>query len=356
MEIMNESNKTIYYYNKDCDSLFKRIIIVVTILYTLIFIFGIFGNIMSFIINTRKSIKHTTMSIYLRFLAVFDTTTLIFFTIYSCFYNFYGFFQVKNILLQKFICTFVPHIFYFTTLGSSWLIVAMTIDRSIHFFYPTKAKILCTKFKSKFTCIFIIIFCFLLFCHYYIRDKNGIFISKFQKNNTWTSFFICKASSKTARFFDSKIMMLTIAVFACIIPSIIILSINIRIIQSLTRADKRRNKVLIRKDKSFKKLNQTTITLVGISLYFVFSSLPYYITHIIFFFKGLLHNKSNADIRILAKLFGPLLISNNALNFYIYCLTGSKFRNEIKILWKEITHRKYNEHVFNRIFQQTTLN
>lgn len=311
----------------------KYITVTISTLYGTVWILGIFGNIMSFLVNSRPKLRSTTLSLYLRILAVFDTMVVSFLCLFQPSEMYFGFFggRAPKLLLKYLYCGFYLHFAYFTLLGSAWLVVAMTIDRSIHFFVPMKARTFCTNFKVKIIAGTIIGVNFSLFIFFYPLYGPGRLDIFLDSNNKWLFNYKCHASSERGTFFGHTIMMQYLMYAGSIIPCGLLLILNSAIIFSLAKSNKQR-KALSESSKNSedKKLNQLTITLVSISLYYAISTLPLYANNLAQYNSGAWSSSKVSDVRwvIYSNFFGPLGASNNALNFYIYCLTGKTFRNE----------------------------
>ena len=103
---------------------------------------GIPGNIMSLVVLSRKRMRGSTTSVYLRVLAVIDTVVLLIAVPRKIMY-FYAFIDVTKI--SSFTCKFYTFLHPSTIAISCCLLPVITVDRFIHVRYPIWAKEHCSK-------------------------------------------------------------------------------------------------------------------------------------------------------------------------------------------------------------------
>ena len=74
---------------------------------------------------------------------------------------------------------------------------------------------------------------------------------------------------------------------------------------------------------------QVTMMLIGITLGLFVLTIPQYIRYVVFkFIDPYSSAEMFADFTLTYHLTAKLLATNSAVNFFLYCLTGSKFRKE----------------------------
>ena len=80
-----------------------------------------------------------------------------------------------------------------------------------------------------------------------------------------------------------------------------------------------------------KKATSITVTLVTVSTAFLVLTLPMSFIQILSFVLWMTETELNSrTLFYLKQLSYPLWYVNSCINFYVYCLTGSKFRREAK--------------------------
>lgn len=106
---------------------------------SIIVVVGVFLNILSFIVLTRKYMRKSTSNLYLAFLAIYDTCSLTFnFMIGVIRGNSEA--ANKNFQSSESLCTFHGVIVELFNLLSVWIIVSFTIERFLMIKFPLKAR------------------------------------------------------------------------------------------------------------------------------------------------------------------------------------------------------------------------
>ena len=90
--------------------------------------------------------------------------------------------------------------------------------------------------------------------------------------------------------------------------------------QSLTLGDRKRN------------VSSTTVTVMAVSMSFLSFSLPLMIYVNVIFTPDITDPETRAYYRFLHGVLFMVGFSNFAVNFYLYCLTGSRFRQQFRTM------------------------
>ena len=86
-------------------------------------------------------------------------------------------------------------------------------------------------------------------------------------------------------------------------------------------------------DKSAQN-RQLTAMLLGVTVTFLIVSLPIYVRYIYYDFNTFTDTPTSyATYIFVAHATHKLFTTNNAVNFYLYCITGSKFRQDLITLF-----------------------
>ena len=260
-------------------------------------------------------------------------------------------------------CYLITFMRYFLRLTSAYIIVAFTIQRLILIYSP-----LSNKFKSKKSAWLVI---------------SGIIIISFLLN-IWVPFVFRLQSNEDdkqrcvlIKSWQNEYFIITIVYTSLImlIPILTVFICNFLIIIRIKKADLSRTELSMKKsvsrdlrtdivpnisklktknetnfqirayympyskiinncrNKRAENANKVTNTLVFISFSYAIFNLPYLITWFSFFYQNSFNNIDDSDRNY---LFGLVQISkiffilNYGLKFYIYCATGSIFRNQLK--------------------------
>ena len=285
---------------------------------TIILLFGTFGNVMTVIILRRLRSGWSAMNVYLTALALSDTAmysgTLPMWARKVLDYDIYA----SHVVVCKLgICIMTT-----TATLSSWLLVALTAQRAASVVWPHRVNVICTRHKSVVTIVVIAAACSLLQTH----TLYGFDLVKFTNGTTERCTF---GSADYQRFWVSVWVMVSLLVYS-LLPSMCLVvgnavlgwKLTVAIKEARAKFSSRRED---RKDSREKKASSVTVTIIIVSGAFVLITVPLTTYNTFFHVYA-----SSAIDYFLYDLFFVFGMSNFAWNFYLYCLTGSKFREEFK--------------------------
>ena len=273
-------------------------------------ILGTAGNGFSFVVMKRKSLRRISTSFYLCVLSVSDTIVL--------------WTGLLRDMLQGYTdgqvdintwtgCKIRHFLFFFPASYSAWLLLAVTLERTIGLYLPFKAKFICTTRNAKIVSLVTAIILTLLNLHFFFIQKlegsTCVFTSKFSHDLRRNYF----------PFID--------AVVSSYLPALAMLICNLMIIYNLRKQQNMARGNVTNKNEPravSKKMLQTTFMLLGISTFFIVSTVP--ITAYVIMFRALKFEFSILIFDILNMMF----YLNFCCNFIFYCYSGSIFRNEMR--------------------------
>ncbi|CAF0818833.1 unnamed protein product [Adineta steineri] len=271
---------------------------------------GVCGNGMALIIINRRSLRDTSSSVFITYLAVFDTSVLIV--------------HITSLVTLHSVQSYILHCFFafltdFVTFTSVWIMVIMTIERCIAVHSPFLAKRFCTRQRARYSMYILILIAFLLFS---ITFPIIYTIDKYQRK--------CGVRQQYQTLI--RIIKPTIFYF---IPDLILL-VNLFIIYELCMARRSRTQTLINPENAIHQINaasfnrkqqQLTIMLVTVSLSFYLFTTPAIIDYIRQRNPPKYRNIKRLKMRFLRTNLTVLWLQMSAAtNFVFYCLSGSKFR------------------------------
>ena len=279
---------------------------------------GLLGNMFSFIIFSRKNLRSSVNSILFQALAVSDTIALT----AAWLQAFLKLAFNTNITdISIWYCRFYMSILTCFTLLSAWIITFIAIDRSYAISVPHKYKMVFTRNRLFCTLIIAIFLSAALhsfniygldILQLYIAEINGYII-------------LCTAPARYAMAYN---IYLWIGLFSYnIIPSAIIVLCNACIIYKACLS----NKNFQHGEGHSSRLTGMTATLMLVSISHLLLSAPVCFTQILY----RSHMISSDDFAFMINISVVLGEINNAINFILYCITGSKFRQEIKFMFKK---------------------
>lgn len=288
-----------------------------------ILLLGTFGNVMSVAVHHRLSRKrNSTISIYLIALAVSV--------------------QWLNNMLNYDIagssniaCKLLIWFIYASGAICAWLLVAVTLQRAMSVVWPHRVKSLIT-FRSLF--VVFIIAGTLMLVHVHILFGWGDVVSRTSKDvlilqctiitQGYLNFFFDRIWSWADLFLFSLVPFAVLLGSNAVLLKTVVMSIR-QARHSLSVGDKQQ--VTSRK----KTASSMTLTLMVISFTFIILTGPicvYLLMKPYLFDDVALSNEKEAVRRFVFAVINLMWYSNSAINFYLYCLSGSKFRAELRVM------------------------
>lgn len=298
-------------------------------------VFGTAGNILTIIVLTQRRLRKAPTALFLAALAVSDILTLntgllrqwIKYT-----------FQVDiREDLTELGCKFHWFIVYVVTQFSSWMLICVTVERVISTFMPHRRTMLCKMTIAYFTVCLILCFLIGLNAHYLFG-----YGTVYQYTGNETIKVMCVTTTVN---YDHFIMYawtwIDMGVFY-LVPMLVLLVGNSMIIYKVLDSHRRCRQTVVpapnptqNKQDTIqrRKISSLTILLLLVSVLFIVC-----ITPIVVYPAGEPYWKEGASDHKLATMFlfetmsNVFMYVNHSVNFILYFLSGSKFRNEVKML------------------------
>jgi len=253
-----------------------------TIMEILMVVCGILGNGLALIVINRRSLRDTSSSVFITYLAIFDISVLVV--------------HITNLATSYWIKSYILHCFlaYLTdlvTFCSVWIMVIMTIERCVAVSSPFLAKRFCTTELARHSIYTLILFAFILFSSTFPIVHT---IDKFQQKCG-----VRRQYQKIIRFIKPTIFYF--------VPDFFLLA-NLFVIYELFMAKRQRTKTLMNPENGNNQLNaisfnrkqqQLTIMLVTVSLSFYLFTTPAIIDYIYQINPPKHHNAKRIKLRFL---------------------------------------------------------
>jgi growth hormone secretagogue receptor len=291
------------------------------IIYPFIFVLGIVGNLFSSLLFSITKLNRTSCGIYFLLLAVFDSVALIG-GLHHCLTIGYHV-RVPNAIY----CRARDFLLYTSMDMTSWMVVAISVDRYLKMKFPIKARIYATRklaiIVSSIIAVVFIIKNFHL-ATVFIGDFTEDAADNCDPNRDYPTYVI---------FFDKVWPWIDLVSFA-VLPFTIVAICNAFIIH-----DQYKRRVKLRK----RHLDRTLVTLLLVSsISLIVCNLPITILAVIYPYISLSYN--NNDIYDgTAFAFDILRLPSYvslALNFYFYYYTSALFREQAAFLFRRIFRMK----------------
>lgn len=287
------------------------------IIYPIIFIIGLVGNLLSSLVFSTTEISQNSCGIYFLLLAISDSIALIG-GLHHCLTI--GYYVSINCVAY---CRTRNFLVYASTDMVSWMIVAISVDRLLKVKFPFKSRTHCTHRLSKRVAAVITIILIL---------KNIHLTSKFIGDLTPDAADTCDpnpAYPTYVHFFENIWPWIDLTSFV-LLPFIIVASCNIFIIYDQhQRHLKFRHRNL---DRSLTKF----LLISSISL--ITCNFPVAITIVIYPYISKTHGRSQQydQVDFLFDLLRIPSYASLALNFYLYYYSSSLFRQQAMLLFKRL--------------------
>lgn len=336
-DFVTEANfvfSTTNYYNnsngtKSEDTFYKTMMIYAI---PVIVIVGTVGNVLSFLVLVRCQMRNTSVYFYLLALAVADTCVLYLSAFKSWIRLVFGYELLHE---SDGVCRFFTFLVLFWQHLSAWLIVFVTVDRFVVVWFPFKASSVCTVTRSRLATA-------VLVTTLIVYNSHVFWTYHLFYNPYWKSL-ACGYRS-TMPFMKKEFEFLKLATYS-LVPFAVILVLNVAIITRLhwrpfllrgRSGDTSSTFSGTSRSESATNGRQAKVTymLVAVSFAWLALTFPNAIHALVF------HLSTSDQARSMYRAVSFLLVyTNHAINFYLYCITGKKFRRELEELSKAACSR-----------------
>lgn len=290
------------------------------IVFPVIFVLGLLGNILSSILFSVTKLNQTSCGTYFLLLAIFDSLALIG-GLHHCLTIGYHV-SVPNAMY----CRARNFLLYMSMDMSSWMVVAISVDRYLKMKYPIKARMYGTRKLSIIISVIIIVVFTIKNFHLltvFIGDFTTDAVDNCDPNPEYPSYVF---------FFQNVwpwIDLITYALF----PFLIVAFCNCWIIRDQY---KRRVKL------PHRNLDKSLISLLLVSsTSLILCNLPITILAVIYPYISLSYDSKDSYDGV-AFAFDILRLpsyASLALNFYLYYYTSSLFRQQTVLLYRRICRK-----------------
>ncbi|XP_013418402.1 FMRFamide receptor-like [Lingula anatina] len=302
-------------------------------------ILGTIGNALSLCVMSRPTMRVTAMGLYLALLATSDLVV-----------NWVGLTRhtikvYENMDIRKLdaiFCKIHRFILYCSMDFSAWILVAVSAERFIAICMPTRARSFCTVQRAQRVALLLLFISFGQNIHvFWTRGAQYK-----QAGNVTELVSLCGYPSPAFEYFWGYVLPWIIFGVYAGGPFVTMLILNICIIRGLAQMHNRRvemrrgsradtansKKENAREKASQKYVRSMTIMLVCVSFSFLLLSLPGVLNSILA--KAWLTSVNDpldiARYDLVEAIVIMMNYANHSINFLLYCLTGKRFRQELK--------------------------
>jgi len=288
-----------------------------------IVIMGTIGNVISFIVLIRRRMRRNSINIYLAILACADTVVL-YISAFKTWLRVIAGFELLHV--SNALCKITIFIFMLASHLSAWLIVLVTADRLIVVCFPFRSAKMSTPRGSAVTTI-------LLLCVLILYNLHLLWTMHLHEYVHGYKQYIPQLSND---FMNGPFNYVRLASYT-IIPFVLVLGMNIRIIVSICRTTENSplntNKIFLRtirfvtdSNRILRNKRRLTTMLLVVSFSWLFLTLPFTVISLINFKNSTNHRR--AIIFLLKTISFLLMYLNHSCNFLLYCFVGKRIRTE----------------------------
>ncbi|CAF0802716.1 unnamed protein product [Rotaria sordida] len=287
------------------------------IVYPIIFIIGFIGNLLSSLIFSTTELSQTSCGVYFLLLAIYDSIALLG-GLHHCLTLGYHV-SVPNAIY----CRARNFLLYMSMDMTSWMIVAISVDRYFKVKFPIKAQIHATqKLAIIISCIITFVFIIKNFhlATVFIGDFIGDAADNCDPNPDYPKY---------VEFFKNIWPWIDLTTYA-LLPIVIVTLCNAFIIH-----DRYKRHVKLRK----RNLDHSLIRFLLISsISLMICNFPMSITIVIFPYVSTSDTKNNYydEVRFIFDLLRLPSYASFAFNFYLYYYSSSLFRQQLMLLFKRL--------------------
>ncbi|KAL3869225.1 hypothetical protein ACJMK2_041933 [Sinanodonta woodiana] len=294
-------------------------------------VLGGVGNILCIMILTKKRSRGTSTAIYLTALAISDLLVL-----YTGLLRQWVKYQFEIDIRQLTEGGCKIHLFcvYFGTQCSSWFLVAVTAERFISACFPHKVKMKCTQ-RTAGMVITVIIICLAILNVHWLYGIGNMYVVKMNI----TVLVKCESLFKPyENFITYSWPWIDLCVFA-LLPCCLLIIGNIGIIINVVLSKKKSvTKVAPMQAMKRQAGNKTShLTAMLLTINFVFflcvTPISIYLIGETHWYANIETNDRMAESYMLWAIVNILMYTNHSTNFLMYCLSGTRFRGEVKALF-----------------------
>lgn len=290
----------------------------------LVLLLGTCGNLMTLLTVRHLKGGESTFYVYFSALAVSDLVLLYGRVLPTWIFRQFGFYLEEH---HDLLCKLLTFLTQSAPLMSSWLLVSMTLQRAASVVWPHRVNVTCTPRMTRSVVCVVGLVAVVLSSHLLfgmgVQSLNG---RRF-----------CMAGDPAYSHFYYFVWSFMSLVLVAFLPSSILFISNSLLAWKVGSAVRLAgNKLRSCDEKQRRQREQTvtsiTVTVMAVSVAYFFMVLPlsiYTLVYNNFLVERTANDRTfRALHRFLWSLVSLTVDSYSALNFYLYCITGSRFRKQ----------------------------
>ena len=289
---------------------FKIATFINTYWYAILTPIGLIGNSLSFTVMMKPRNRKMSTCIYMAAISMNDNLMML-----MIFHDYFvSVLQIHKWYILE--CKIAAFVALFCLQNCTYLILAMTIDKYIAIKWPHRAATYSTSRRAK-------IFAVILFVCVFIYNIPHVFLSRIIGGQC-LNFGIRNVFSRVYSWFSF--------VLNAVILFTLIIHMNYVIVKTVRNSHKMHKAGGMGKRQATMKSveNQITIILLLVTTLFLILLFPTYFRFIYLLFSKQDTPFEFAKSMLLYQITAKLYCTNSGINFLLYCISGNKFRNDLK--------------------------
>ena len=282
------------------------------------------GNTLSFLVMIKPNNRKMSTCIYMAAISINDN-----FMILLVLYNWIGI-GMKLYDPNPLECELVVYWVFIAMQNSTYQVIAMTIDKYIAIKWPHKAAIYSTPKRAKVTVIGVTLSIFIYnIPHFFITKMvGGVCIGyvaggMFTIVYSWMSFIVNGLVPFTLLIYMNYVIVKKVRISRKMFED--------HEGQGKLKGESQNNAANTKRQQTMKNTeNQLTIMLLLVTILFLILMIPTYIRYIYTQFIKTDTPAKYASFALFFQISQKLYNTNNGINFFLYCISGQKFRNDLK--------------------------
>ena len=280
---------------------------------------GIIGNLLSFIVMMQRQNRRVSCCLYMAALAVSDSVAL-FRKGYEWLIYMFGkpYVQIE--------CQILAYIGLGSVQYGIFLVLGMTVDRVLAIRFPWKARIYCTTFRAKLTILIRLI----AVCLY---NLPNFVTARPMGNPSYTcSTYVVPLPYIEVYLWATALLNFFVPLTSLVVMNIMILS-AIRNRMKRLKVNQEDQSPTKGKKENIKRNRQLSIMLCLVGTFFLLLNAPQCIRLITYHIVNKWESPyTYAVFNLVFHLANKTYYTNNGINFFLYCMGGSKFRESLREL------------------------
>lgn len=318
-----------------------------------IFVVGVCGNALIVAVMTQSRMRGSSTGVYLTAMAVADSMVLVTGIVPEWLE------AAGTVVLKEWhqaACKIEKFLFYTSADTAVWFLVIFTVDRFIAISFPLKKTNFCRSSRAKLSCTVTLVIATLKNVHvvgtrgtqYRIPPANETDVAVEAAAAVLVSN--CGKPTAACEYFEDFIRPWIAFAVVSVLPFCIILLCNIFIIAALLRVRQLRTEHSIT-STSDRSLLQMTAMCLSASFCFLICVTP---SIVLLIGKPYWRDANESAYEIAKVVNNQLVFVNHSVNFFLYCVTGRRFRNAISSVFRCRRRSSFDSTAIEASFESRT--